>query len=105
MLNNEQQILNWLHDDDILVLDLGVNCFKKSRYLMLLFLVSRCRNTLTRLRLQVAVPEFLHNQKLFTLNEANRTRFVTKTRRAVEGGRLRYMLMILSEAAEVINEK
>ncbi|CAF3548310.1 unnamed protein product [Rotaria socialis] len=69
LLNNEQQILNWLRDDDILVLDRGFRDVV---------------NTLSRLRLQVAMPGFLHNQKQFSPDEANRTRFVTKTRWVVE---------------------
>ena len=39
-----------------------------------------------RLDLKVAMPDFLHNKKQFSAKEANRTRFVTKTRWVIESG-------------------
>ena len=37
-------------------------------------------NTLNQLGLKVAMPDFLHNQKQFSADEANRTGFVTNNR-------------------------
>ncbi|CAF3826472.1 unnamed protein product, partial [Rotaria sp. Silwood1] len=59
MLNNEQQVLSWLRDDNVLVLDRG---FRDTI------------NTLLRLGLQVAMSSFLHNAKQFSAYEANRPR-------------------------------
>ncbi|CAF4452172.1 unnamed protein product, partial [Rotaria magnacalcarata] len=64
MLNDEQQVLSWLRDNDVLFRDTV--------------------NTLNRLGLQVAMPSFLHNRKQLPADEANRTRFVTKNRWIIE---------------------
>ncbi|CAF4540445.1 unnamed protein product, partial [Rotaria magnacalcarata] len=69
MLNNEQEVLSWLRDNDVLVLDRG---FRDTV------------NTLNRVGLQVAMPGFLHNKTQFPADEANRTRFVTKNRWVIE---------------------
>ncbi|CAM4836812.1 unnamed protein product [Rotaria magnacalcarata] len=69
MLNNEQQVLSWLRDNDVLVLDRG---FRDTV------------NTLNRLGLKVAMPDFLHNQQQLPADEANRTRLVTKNRWVIE---------------------
>ncbi len=45
-------------------------------------------NTLNQLGLKVAIPGFLHNQKQFPADEANRTRFVTKNRWVIESGKI-----------------
>ncbi|CAF4590004.1 unnamed protein product, partial [Rotaria socialis] len=73
MLNNEQEVLSWLRDNDVLVLDRG---FRNTV------------NTLNRLGLQVAMPGFLHNKKQLPADEANRTRFVTKNRWVIESGKI-----------------
>ncbi|CAF1418557.1 unnamed protein product [Rotaria magnacalcarata] len=69
MLNNEQDVLSWLHDNDVLVLD---RWFRDTV------------NTLYRLGLQVVMPGFLHNKKQLPADDANRTRFVTKNRWVIE---------------------
>ncbi|CAF4782168.1 unnamed protein product [Rotaria sp. Silwood2] len=71
MLNNEQEVLNWLRDDDVLVLDRGFRDII---------------NVAVRLGLKVPMPGFLHKEKQFSAKEANRTRFVTKTRSVIESG-------------------
>jgi hypothetical protein len=45
-------------------------------------------NTLNQLGLKVAIPGFLHNQKQFSADEANRTRLITKNRWAIESGKI-----------------
>ena len=60
---------------------------------------------LTRIRLQVAIPGFLHNQKQFSPDEANRTRFMTKPRWVVESGKLTILMTSMSEIAQIIYKK
>ncbi|CAF2102623.1 unnamed protein product, partial [Rotaria magnacalcarata] len=67
--NNEQDILNWLHDDDVLILDRGF------------------RDTVRAMKqfgFQVAMPSFLNGRKQFSLEEANLNRCITKVRWIVE---------------------
>ena len=68
--NNEQDILNWLHKDDVLIVDRGfrdaVSTIKSYGY-------------------QVLMPSFL-TRKQFTNQEANRTRLITKVRWVIESG-------------------
>lgn len=45
-------------------------------------------NTLHRLNLKVAMPSFLHNQKQFSADDANRARCVTKNRWVIESGKI-----------------
>ncbi|CAF3033765.1 unnamed protein product [Rotaria sp. Silwood2] len=73
ILNDEQQVLSWLRDNDVLVLDRG---FRDTV------------NALNRLGLKVAIPGFLHNQKQLPADEANRIRFVTKNRWVIESGKI-----------------
>ena len=68
-INNEQDVLNWIHDDDVVVVDRG---FRDSI------------STLNRLGLNVQMPHFLKGKKQFPCREANRTRCVTKVRWIVE---------------------
>ncbi|CAF1367070.1 unnamed protein product, partial [Rotaria magnacalcarata] len=58
MLNNEKQVLSWLRDNHVLVLDCG---FRDTV------------NTLNRFGLQVAMPGFLYNKKQLPADETNRT--------------------------------
>ncbi|CAF3224730.1 unnamed protein product [Rotaria sp. Silwood2] len=44
-------------------------------------------NALNRLGLKGAIPGFLHNQKRLPVDEANRTRFITKNRWVIESGK------------------
>ncbi|CAM4783878.1 unnamed protein product [Rotaria magnacalcarata] len=71
ILNNEQQVLSWLRDNDVLALDCGFRDTVR---------------TLNRLDLQVAMPGCLHNKKQLPADEVNRTRFVTKNRWVIESG-------------------
>jgi hypothetical protein len=48
------------------------------------------------------MPGFLHNQKQFSPDEANKARFVTKTRWVVESGKLRSLATIMSKITEII---
>ena len=71
-INNEQDVLNWIHDDDdVVVVDQG---FRDSI------------STLNRFGLSVQMPDFLKGKKQFLCREANRTRCVTKVRWIVESG-------------------
>jgi len=67
---NEQDILNWLHKDDVLIVDRGfrdaVSTVKSYGY-------------------KVLMPSFL-TRKQFTNQEANRTRLITKVRWVIESG-------------------
>ncbi|CAF4695223.1 unnamed protein product, partial [Rotaria socialis] len=67
--NNEQDILNWLHDDDVLILD------------------REFRDTVRAMKqfgFQVAMSSFLNGRKQFSLEEANLYRCITKVRWIVE---------------------
>ncbi|CAM4907558.1 unnamed protein product [Rotaria socialis] len=69
--NNEQDILNWLHDDDVLILDRGF------------------RDTIRAMKqfgFQIAMPSFLNGRKQFSLEEPNLNRCITKVRWIVESG-------------------
>ena len=70
-INNEQDVLNWIHDDDVVIVDRG---FRDSI------------STLNRFGLNVQMPDFLKGKKQFPCREANRTRCVTKVRWIVESG-------------------
>jgi hypothetical protein len=70
MLNNYEDILTWIRDDDIMILDRG---FRDSL------------GVLKALGIDAAMPSFLDkNQRQFDAYEANRSRFVTKLRWVVE---------------------
>ena len=70
--NNEQDILNWLDEDDILILDRG---FRDAIRAMKQF------------DFDVAMPHFLNGRKQFSLDEANQNRCVTKVRWIIESGK------------------
>lgn len=72
--NNEQEILDWLDDDDVLILDRG---FRDSVRAMKLF------------GFEVAMPHFLNGRKQFSLEEANQNRCITKVRWVIESGKVR----------------
>jgi len=71
--NNEQEILDWLGEDDILILDRG---FRDATRAM------------TKLGFEVAMPHFLNRRKQFSLEEANQNRCITKVRWIVESGKV-----------------
>ena len=69
LLNNEQDILTWLKDDDIIVLDRG---FRDAT------------PTMKMLGFRVAMPSFLNGRTQLTTEEANRSRLVTANRWVIE---------------------
>ena len=70
MINNFDDILNWIEENDIMILDRG---FRDSLGVLKSFGIA------------VAIPCFLsHNEKQFDVQEANNSRFVTMLRRVVE---------------------
>lgn len=69
LLKNRSDILNWISQDDILVVDRG---FRDSS------------GVIETLGLNVCMPEFLNGRRSFDAIEGNRSRFVTKIRWVVE---------------------
>lgn len=70
MLNNYEEILTWIKDGDIMILDRG---FRDSL------------GVLKTLGINAAMPSFLGaNQRQFDVFDANRSRFITKLRWVVE---------------------
>ena len=75
MLNNYEEILTWIRDGDVMILDRG---FRDSL------------GVLKALGIDAAMPSFLDkNQRQFDVYEANRSRFVTKLRWIVESANAR----------------
>jgi hypothetical protein len=72
-INNEQDILNWLHDEDIIVVDRGFRDAIK---------------TIKRFGFNVQMPDFLKGKKQLSCKEANHSRCVTKVRWIVESSML-----------------
>lgn len=70
-INNEQNILNWLHDDDVVVIDRGFRDAVR---------------TINRFGFNVQMPEFLNGRKQMSTREANHSRIVTKVRWIIESG-------------------
>lgn len=71
LLNNYGDILNWVKDDDIMILDRG---FRDSL------------GVLKAIGIDAAMPSFLgRDRRQFNVYDANRSRFVTKLRWVVEG--------------------
>jgi hypothetical protein len=68
---NEQDILNWLHKDDVIIADRGfrdaVGKVKQFGY-------------------EIIMPSFINRKKQFSTEEANHTRLVTKVRWVIESG-------------------
>ena len=63
-INNEQDVLNWIRDDDdVVVVD------REFRYSI---------SSLNRFGLNVQMPDFLKGKKQLPCREVNRTRCVTK---------------------------
>jgi lipopolysaccharide biosynthesis glycosyltransferase len=71
--NNEQDILNWLDEDDVLILDRG---FRDAIRAM------------NKFGFEVAMPHFLNGRKQFSFEEANRNRCITKVRWVIESGKV-----------------
>lgn len=65
-------MLNWLQDDDIILLDRG---FRDAV------------PTMQTLGFHVQMPSFLNGKKQFTTEEANQSRLVTANRWVVESGK------------------
>lgn len=70
-INNEQDILNWLHDDDVVVVDRGFRDAVR---------------TINRFGFNVQMPDFLNGKKQMSTEEANHSRCVTKVRWMIESG-------------------
>ncbi|CAF4635723.1 unnamed protein product [Rotaria sp. Silwood2] len=74
LLRNTDNILNWLEERDILVVDRG---FRDSMSVM------------QPLGLDVAMPPFLDGKRQFSSEEANQSRCITKVRWVVEAANRR----------------
>ena len=70
-VNNKQDIINWLHEDDIIVVDRG---FRDAV------------NTIRRFGFNVEMPDFLDGEKQLPTKQANHSRCVTKVRWVIESG-------------------
>jgi len=68
---NEQDIIHWLHKEDVLIVDRG---FRDAV------------STVKCFGYEVVMPSFLKRRKQFTTKEANHTRLVTKVRWVIESG-------------------
>ena len=77
-INNEEDIINWLKDDDVIVVDRG---FRDAVH------------TLNRFGFNVKMPAFLNGRKQLSCEEANHSRCVTKVRWVIESGM--YMIKLL----------
>ena len=77
LINNKDDILNWIHERDIVVVDRG---FRDSTGMM------------RALGLDVCMPDFLNGRRRFDALEANRSRFISKIRWVVESanGRVKH---------------
>ncbi|CAF4165165.1 unnamed protein product [Rotaria sp. Silwood2] len=69
LYNNDQGILEWLHDDDIIIVDRGFRDAVKA---------------IEMFGFHSAMPRFLNGKKQFSTADANYSRCVTKSRWAVE---------------------
>ena len=69
LLNNEQDILNWLKDDDVMICDRG---FRDAL------------PTMKILGFHAVMPSFLNGKTQLTAHEANQSRLVTATRWVIE---------------------
>ena len=70
-MNNEEDILNWLKEDDIIIVDRG---FRDAV------------STINDFGYKVQMPDFLNGKKQLSCEEANHSRCVTKVRWIIEGG-------------------
>ncbi|CAF2046275.1 unnamed protein product [Rotaria magnacalcarata] len=73
LMNNEQDMLSWFKDDDIMIVDRGFGDSITS---------------MKTLGFIPAMPEFLNGKKQLSTEEANKTRCVTKTRWVIESATL-----------------
>ena len=80
--NNEQHVKEWLHADDIVIVDRG---FRDAVHVM------------EELELQVKIPAFLKGKKQLSTEEANRTRSITKNRWVIESGMLQRFFYLYYE--------
>ena len=100
LLHNEQDLQHWLKDDDILLLDYGVNelppfsISNENSYLLIWYVELKFRNaeiTTEKLKLRAEIPSFLNGRKQFSTDHANRTYLLTKLRWVVENGKRIYV--------------
>lgn len=80
-INNEQDVLSWLHDNDVVVVDRG---FRDAV------------NTIKRFGFNVEMPDFLKGKKQLSCKEANRSRCVAKVRWIIETGRFIHELLSIT---------
>jgi hypothetical protein len=71
LFNNEQDILTWLNDNDIILLDRG---FRDATPAM------------RTLGYRIFMPSFLHGKTQLTPEQANQSRLVTANRWVIESG-------------------
>lgn len=69
--HNQDRILDWLHDDDVIVVDRGFRDVV---------------GTMVQYGFRVQIPGFLKGKKQLPAHEANHNRCVTKVRRVIESG-------------------
>lgn len=69
--NNNENIVDWLKDDDVVVVDRG---FRDAQH------------TLNRFGLNVRMPDFVNGRKQLSCEEANQSRCVAKVRWIIESG-------------------
>ena len=80
--NNEQHIKEWLHADDIVIVDCG---FRDAVHVM------------EELELQVKIPAFLKGKKQFSTEEAYGTRSIAKDRWVIDSGMLQRFFSLYYE--------
>ena len=71
LYTNTQGILQWLHDDDIIIIDRGFRDAMKA---------------IEMLGFHSALPRFLNGNQQFSTADGNYSRYVTKSRWAAESG-------------------
>ena len=71
LFKNEQDILSWLHKDDVIVADRSLR---------------DAASTVRQFGYEIIIPSFINRKKQFTQEEANHTRLVTKVRWIIESG-------------------
>ena len=82
LFENKEGILNWLLDDDVIILDRG---FRDAI------------SSMKMIGLQPAMPDFLTGgKKQFDATQANRTRCITKVRWVVESGKNLLFLRVIA---------
>ena len=71
LYTNEQDIIHWLHKDDVLLVDRGVRDVIP---------------TIKQFGYQAPMPSFLNRREQLNIEDANYTRLLTKVRWVIESG-------------------